>query len=188
MKRDDRRFTTSRINSGVTHAWVWKNWSQTVLGTFPAPYFLCKSFFFFFFLWWLLMLRPYAGSFWAHNRAQCADRPPAACPPQSHQLPLLKGHKLGSVRAADCTGELGSTQTPTHCSAQDTFRSHPPHTALLCAPKLPHQPKGRKFCSPTVWSLMSWMWLPHLLYHLPINCNQEAKREIQSLLIIILLL
>lgn len=37
-----------------------------------------------------------------HTTGLSVQTGPRLCPPRSHQLPLLRSHKLGSVRAADC--------------------------------------------------------------------------------------
>lgn len=80
-----------------------------------------------------------------HTTGLSVQTDPGSALPVSHQLPLLEEPQTGLCESGRLrAGELGSTRTPTHCSARDTFRSHPPHTALLCAPNLPHHPKARK--------------------------------------------
>lgn len=100
--------------------------------------------------------------------AQCARRDPGLCPPPPFPPAPSEGATSWALwEQADCTGELASTRTPTHCSARDTFRSHPPHTALLCAPNLPHHPKGRKKknCFPDCLAEAWWAECDYLIYY-----------------------
>lgn len=99
-----------------------------------------------------LMLWPYAGGGRVDNRAQCCRRRPSASAALSPRLPLqlslpMQGHRPASVRATGCTGVPGRAGPP--CFYPNTFRSHPPHTAPLCAPNL--RPL------PTKKTLHSWL-------------------------------
>lgn len=87
---------------------------------FSSTFFFLEEVFFFFFSLGSSNASAMCCKLLGTQQESVCRRTPAACPPHSHQLPRLKSHKLGSVRATDYAGERGSTQTPTHCSAQDT--------------------------------------------------------------------
>lgn len=98
----------------------------------------------------------------ADNRPQCCRRrpsaplppfTPAALSPVGPQTSLCEGHRLHR-RDPGLAGPLPHHPSPRH--NPNTFRSHPPHTAPLCAPNMRppdphlHQKRKRKRqpCSP----------------------------------------
>lgn len=140
---------------------------------------------FFFFLWWFLMHRPYAGSFWAHNRAQCADRPrlPALPIPTSSLCWKATNWALWEPPTAPAS-LVRLKHPPTVLPRTPSAHIHLtlPFSVLPMSPTTLKEEKNVSRLSG--WSLMSWMWLPHLLYHLLIKYSQEAQK-IQSLFIMI---
>lgn len=92
---------------------------------------------------------------------------PSTLSPIGPQTGLCESHQLHQRPG------LGSNpHPPTSIPAQDTFRSHPPHTAPLCPLNLP--PKNL-LPSLSGWSLVCRPGLPHILYHLLISHGQWKK-------------
>lgn len=143
-------------------------------GTFPAPFFLSGSLFFFR-LWRVLMLRPYAGSFWAHNRAQCADTPqlPALPFPTSSLCWRATNWALWEP-PSEPVSLVRLKHPPTVLPKTPSAHIHLtlPFSVLPICPTALKEEKTVSWLSG--WSLMSWM-RPHLLYHLLINYSQEAQ-------------
>lgn len=130
-----------------------------VRGTFPACFFSGSLFFF---LFCVLMLWPYAGGCWEDNRPQCADRPclPPLSPPfPSISLPYRATNQPLWEPSTALTARAGLKHPPNSIPARDTFRSHPPHTARLCALTLPPKP-----VSFAVWLKLGFAEL-HCLIH-----------------------
>lgn len=121
---------------------VWKTYFQTECEVLFQPVFSVEVYFFF--LWWVLMLWPYAGGCWEDNRPQCADGPrlPPLSPPfPSNSLPYRATNPpLWDPSTAPTT--RAGLKHPPPIPARDTFRSHPPHTAPLCALNPPPHPKN----------------------------------------------
>lgn len=135
------------------------------------------------------MLRPYAGSFWAHNGAQCADAPPGGlCPPRSQPAPLLlEGPQTGLCesgrlhRRARCDANTHPLFRPGHLPL-----TSPPHTALFCAPNLPHHPKGRRR-KKTVF-LTVWLKLDELNATTSFTIPPTAKGNTGFLIFLIIIM
>lgn len=143
-----------------------------VRGTFPACFFSGSLFFF---LRWVLMLWPYAGGCREDNRPQCADRPrlPPLSPPfPSNSLPYRATNWPLWESSTAPTTRAGLNPPPKSIPAWDTFCSHPPHTAPLCALDLP--PKNL-FPSVSGWGWVCRAGLPHQLYLLLISFSQRWR-------------
>lgn len=116
---------------------------------FSSTFFFSGSLFFF--LSRVLMLRPYAGSFWAHNRAQCADRPrlPALPIPTSSLCWRATNWALWELPTAPAS-LVRLKHPPTVLPKTPSAHIHLtlPFSVL---PNYPTARKEEKNCFPTVW-------------------------------------
>lgn len=127
--------------------------------------FLCSGRLFF---WWILMLWPYAEVYTTDLSVQTY---PVSLPFLPHPPPTLRSTVTNRLlwdpsSAPTILVGLKHPPTPDQDSYLDTFYSHRPHTAPLCALNLPPPPL---FPSLFGWSFVCWTGLPHLLYRLLIS-------------------
>lgn len=125
----------SPVKGGVTHFQSEKPAPRQSARYFSSLLFQWKSIFFL--LQRVLMLWPYAGGCREDNRPQCADRPrlpPLSPPSPANSLPYRATNQPLSEPSTAPTTRAGLKHPPpTSIPTRDTFRSHPPHTAPLCA-------------------------------------------------------